>query len=146
MKIFSGKNDSWRLCALFWIDLHYISSERSTMCSKSLPIEMHRTSPKEGRRLLQGHTVLWVSCWALNLTLTGNLAPSFLLHAVSSLDAVTKHTPQEKEGQVAESWEETIWLDVFGCVDGNCPSDTRSSQTALQWTFLLGNYRRKVTG
>lgn len=36
------------------------------------------------------------------------LAILLLLHAVSSLDAVTKHTPQEKGGQAAEALEETI--------------------------------------
>lgn len=36
------------------------------------------------------------------------LAILLLLHAVSSLDGVTKHTPQEKGGQAAKSLEETI--------------------------------------
>lgn len=36
------------------------------------------------------------------------LAILLLLHAVSSLDAVTKHTPQEREGQAAKSLEERI--------------------------------------
>lgn len=58
-----------------------------------------------------------------------------------------KHTPQEKGGQVAESLEETIWLDVSGCVDGCGSSNTQYNQTAqLKLKFLLGSYRRKVAG
>lgn len=157
MKIFSGKNDSltselaWKLKALCFIfyEIFIICHPRDQKSAPTPSLPRCTEQAPEKARDTSGVTQFSGALPNLEPDSLWQLAILLLLflHAVSSLDAVTKHTPQEKGGQVAEALKETIWLDVSGCVDGCGSSNTQYNQTAqLKLKFLLGSYRRKVVG